>query len=355
MRPFSLLFLLVACTPTASVNIGGDDDDDDDDITEDTDTDTEDTDTDTDTEDTDTEDTDTEPTVAEFDCALIPASPVSAQQMSGMRGYHDVEFHEDGTIFGSADWDNSPLVKSDYAGNVSVYTAQTDTIQQIVLMPDGNYAIANDSQGIQRLDAATGGLSTIAGGIYAYGLIWGPDDMLWAADQDRVWRVDSNTGATEEIVPRNALARGAPRVIAFNLDYTRLYIGTFGGSQGRIYAVDLDANYDPISLAYEFASGVGDGDYHDTMGVDICGNLYVADFWTASMHRIDRNGTRNKIVQWQFSWNGPYGHGMEWGTGEDGWGDHMIYMSQPYNNNNVLEIDIATPRRDWDGVAINLP
>ncbi len=354
MRLLPFLFLCAACTPTTGVDIPNDTNDDE----TDTDTDT-DADADTDTTDSDTDtDTDTDPTtpLIEFDCSTIPAQPIAQRQVPGARGYHDVAFHEDGTIFGSDDWDNSAVVKADFAGNVSIFAPPTETIQQIVELDDGDFAVANSQRGIQRLDQTTGGLSTIYGNVYAYGLIKDPNGMLWAADEERLWRVDPNTGNATEIMGRNVLARGAPRVIAFNLDYTKLYMGTRGGSQGRIYAVDLDANYDLVGQPYEFSSGVGDGDYHDTMGVDICGNLYVADFWTASMHRIDRTGNRTGLIQWQFSWNGPYGHGLEFGTGEDGWLVDAIYLSQPYSGNTVLEVDVGVPSRNWtEGYAINLP
>jgi streptogramin lyase len=356
---FLFLISIAACGPSGTLITGTENDPTAETDTEGQDTDsTEDTDSTTTATDTATSDTDSDSdsTLVEYDCATIPAQTLGAVQMPSARGYHDVEFHEDGTIFGASDWGGGAILKSDYAGNVSVFNPSTATIQQIVKMPDGDYAIANDSLGIQRLNAATGGVSPIYPNIYAYGLIWGPDDMLWAADQQRVWRVDPATGDATEVVPSNALLDGAPRVIAFNLDYTKLYMGTYLGSQGRIYAVDLDANYDPVGGPYVFATGVGGGEYHDTMGVDICGNLYVADFWTASLHRIDRNGDRNLLVQWNFDWKGRYGHGMEWGTGEDGWSDHAIYMSQPYFDNNVVEIDIGVPSRDWpDGYAINLP
>ncbi|NCG22245.1 MAG: hypothetical protein GWP91_24780, partial [Rhodobacterales bacterium] len=207
----------------------------------------------------------------------------------------------------------------------------------------------------------TGGRSTINNNIQAYGLIMGPDDMLWAADEDQVWRVDPVTGDSELIIERGALDRGAPRVIAFNLANDRLYMGTRGGSNGRIYAVDLDASYNPIGSPFEFAENVGTGnsagDYHDTMGVDICGNLYVADFWSSSLNRIDTAGNVTELADWPFNMRSmAYGHGMTWGTGIDAWSDFAIYMPQPYLDYNVIEIDLGVPSREWTGgYAINIP
>ena len=51
-----------------------------------------------------------------------------------------------------------------------------------------------------------------------------------------------------------------------------------------------------------------------------------------------------------------YGHGMTWGTGEHGWLDNAVYLTQPYNQNTVAEVVIGVPERGWpDGYAINLP
>jgi hypothetical protein len=39
-----------------------------------------------------------------------------------------------------------------------------------------------------------------------------------------------------------------------------------------------------------------------------------------------------------------------------GWRHDAIYVTQPYNGNTVVEVDIGVPSRDWPGVtAINLP
>ena len=145
-------------------------------------------------------------------------------------------------------------------------------------------------------------------------------------------------------------------MINFDLDYTKMYIGTFGGSQGRIYVVELDANLDPISGPEVFVSGVGTGAYHDTLGVDLCGYLYVADYSTSAMFRISPGGDVQTLLQAQGLLSSEYVHGMTWGTGEDGWLDDAIYLTQPYNGNTVMEVVIGVPSRHWtEGYAINLP
>ena len=154
-----------------------------------------------------------------------------------------------------------------------------------------------------------------------------------------------------------ALPSGGPRVISFNLDYTLMYIGTYLGSQGRIYTMPLDAQLDPMGPPVEFVSGVGDGQYHDTAGVDICGYLWVANFWDRTLYRISPGG--DVLSYWTApgsTFASDYGHGMKWGTGTNGWDEFKIYMPQPYRNHEVIEVDLGVPSRDWTGgYAINLP
>ena len=58
------------------------------------------------------------------------------------------------------------------------------------------------------------------------------------------------------------------------------------------------------------------------------------------------------------NWNSPYGyygHGATWGTGVGGWLEDALYVPMPYGSNQVREIQIGVPGRDWAGTAINLP
>jgi hypothetical protein len=303
-----------------------------------------------DTSQTPTGDTGVPPGV--FDCATISGGPLTITQMTGVRGYHDVAFSPTGMGIGIATGFDPDLVQADYYGSVSLLVPGIGTIEQMEWLPDGDLAVASVTRGILRVNAA-GGTSVINSNIRPYGLILGPDDMLYAADEWQVYRVDPVTGDSTLLVPAGALAQGSPRVIAFNLDYTKLYMGTQSGSNGRIYVVDLDKNYTPITPPTVHASGVGAGSYHDTMGVDICGYLYVSDYSTSAMYRISPTG------QVQTLFDSPsvthHAHGMEWGTGAYGWNDHAIYVTQPYNQNQVAEVLVGVPSRHWSGTAINLP
>jgi len=297
---------------------------------------------------------DTAPPLPTFDCRTVPVEPVSTREVPGASGYHDLAFTTDGRVIGSNRL-NRDLMVADDQGNASVLVPQVGTVEQMVWLPDGDLAVASADDGILRV-SANGGRVPIHADIRPYGLILGPDEMLYAADQARVLRVDPVSGAAEVLLDEGALPRGAPRVIAFDLAYERLFIGTFGGSRGRIYVVDLDSSYTPVSEPEVFVSGVGSGGYHDAIGVDICGYLYVPDYTSSTLWRITPNAS---IVQaFEVSpglVSSDYPHGITWGNGVSTWREDALYLPMPYRGNKVRELVIGVPSRDWAGVATNLP
>lgn len=294
--------------------------------------------------------TGTTPPPPEFDCATIPTQPVAVNQLGAPRGYHDVAFTTDGRIIGIDEgWVNNDLIAVDPYDNVEVLVPDLGITQQMVWLPDGDLAIASDRTGaIIRLDAQNN-VSVIAPNIGAYGLIMGPDGYLWAANYSAVQRIDIATGATQVVL--GSIPRGQPRVINFNRDFTRLYIGTLFGN-GDIFYVDLDASYNPVGSVQVLASGVGDGSYHDGLGVDICGYLYVPDYGTSALYRISPSGQQ---VQALYDTSlSLYGHGLEWGNGVGPWRTDAIYLPRPYGSHQVTELVIGIPT-EWDGVVVNAP
>ena len=108
------------------------------------------------------------------------------------------------------------------------------------------------------------------------------------------------------------------------------------------------------------ATGIGAGNYHDTLGVDLCGYLYVSDYDRRKMWRIAPDGTNYVFLDSNNGGGGLFSsqhiHGMEWGNGIGGWREDAIYVSKPYDDGKVSEIVIGVPSKDWDkGYAINLP
>ncbi len=284
-----------------------------------------------------------------FDCATVPSGiePGDVAHLGAPRGYHDVDFTPDGRIIGNNSSHNAVIAVDDQ-DNVQNFVDGLGTVQQMVWMPDGDLAVASDGTGGIHRVTPTGVQSLIKPNVYAYGLIMGPDDMLWAANYTEVMRIDPATGGSETIL--SSLPNGQPRVIQFNLDFTKLYIGTLSGN-GNVFSVNLDANYNVDGPVEIFATGVGTGSYHDGLGIDVCGYLYMPDYGSTALYRISPDGTVQTM--WDGSLN-EYPHGLEWGNGVGPWRTDALYLPQPYNNNHVIEIVIGIPK-EFDGDVINRP
>jgi hypothetical protein len=286
-----------------------------------------------------------------FDCATITAPPFAQREVEGPRGYHDLAFLQDGGVLGTTS--GGDLARGDAYGALQVLVPRTGLLEQLAWLPDGDLAVASFT-GVMRVTMA-GSVTPIAPDVRPYGLILGPDGRLWAADQRVVVAIDPNTGDVERILDAGALDRGEPRVIQFDLDYTHLFVGTYGGSQGRLYRVPLGADLRPTGPPEVFASGVGRGGYHDAIGIDVCGYLYVPDYDTSNLYRVSPEGDVELLLDSGFL-RADYPHGLEWGLGLGGFRHDALYLPQPYDRNRVLELVIGVPSREWTGgTAINLP
>lgn len=286
----------------------------------------------------------------EYDCAQVPSAIGGTAPVTGALGSHDLEFDDAGRMLGLSAGPNPDLVAWDSVGGLEPIVPSLGIVHQMVRLHDGDLAAASERDGIVRISDG-GAVTVINGSIYAYGLALGPNGLLYAADQDAVHRVVPETGLSGPLEHTGTLPDGGPRVLAFNLAYDTLYLGTYLGSGGRIYAVPLDASQTPTGPAVEHASGVGTGAYHDAMGVDLCGNLYVPDYDTRALWRVTPSGAVQLL--WQPT-DERYPHGLSWG--QEGWQDHALFVAQPYNGNTVEQVDVGVPPRGWPlGYAINLP
>ncbi len=275
-----------------------------------------------------------------IDCSEVPPAPLTFQPMPGARGYHDVALDDEGKIIGS---DGFALIKATYAGATSLFVPGLGTVQQMDWLDDGDLAIAVDATASILRIAPNGSSSTIAADVGAYGLVTGDDGMLYAANTTAVLRIDPDTGVKTTVVPNFGVS---PRVLNFSPDNETLYIGTYLGN-GSLYAVAWDAqSMQPTGMPYVFATGVGGGAYHDTMPIDACGNLYVADFTTQSMYRVTPEGETSVYINFNVAGYG-YGHGAEFGNGKGGLREDALYIAQPYTGNSVTEVVIGVPSREY--------
>ncbi len=287
-------------------------------------------------------DTGTPPELPVFDCNTAPTEPFTITQLDAPRGYHGLAFDDLGNIVGG---DNVSLVKSTYDGDWSVWVPNTGVLEQMEYLPNGDLVVSDSDSGSLLRITPEGAVSTLASDVAAYGVILGPDEMIYAATNGKVRRIDPDTGDKEDILGDSP--GWSPHTVAFNLDYSRLFIGAIS-PDGSIYYLDLDAELNPVGDVHLWMSGVGEG-WHDGLGMDVCGNLYVADYHTASLYRVSPEQEVTRII-------GPdlttYGHGIEWGNGIGGWKHDAIYQPQPYDDNTVAEVHIGIPPVGWEGIVI---
>ena len=88
------------------------------------------------------------------------------------------------------------------------------------------------------------------------------------------------------------------------------------------------------------------------LAVDYCDNLYVCDYNTQTLYRVDTGGNVTDYVNFP---GGQYSHGAEFGSGIGGFRVDALYVAQPYNGDSVLEIVVDVPGRAWDGTGWTPP
>src|SRR5678815_2406550 len=152
--------------------------------------------------------------------------------------------------------------------------------------------------------------------------------MIYSGTENRIVKLDPETGDFEDFAEL-PMGEGA-HMFDFSPDFSRMYVGILS-STAKLFAIDLDESLEPIGDPYVFADDVGLG-YHDGLGVDVCGNIYVNDFWTASFYRVSPLGEVELLQAWPYPDPG-YGHGQEWGSGLGPWRTDAIYVPQPYDSN----------------------
>jgi hypothetical protein len=258
------------------------------------------------------------PPVLDYDCEKLTQPFISETELIAPRGYHDVYYDDD----------------------VSVFLPGVNSAQGMDVLDDGDLLYVNDFGELRRVTPDPQSTTVATGLSGAYGITVGPDQMAYVSTGSNVRRVDPDTGDTE--VWLTLPGGDHPRAMVFNLDSTGAYISTLVFGNSPVYFVELDEDLDPTGPAVVFATYVGEG-YHDGLGIDACGNLYVPDYNTRGLYRIDPDGVVTTVFNENTHPASHYGHGIEWGSGIDGWNDHAIYLPQPYDGNTVLEVELGVP------------
>lgn len=282
-----------------------------------------------------------------IDCAVTAPAALASRLVPGARGYHGLVINDDGEMVGS---DGSTLVAADSTGAWRVVLPGTGSLQQLDRLSDGTIIAGSSSDGQVFAVAPNGAVTPLASISAIYGIRVGPDDKVYVANQQVIYRVDPTTGQVETWLDSPQIT---PKVLDFSHDLTKVYIGT-NGQNGDVFSIDVDAAFDPIAPPVRIAQTPGS--WHDGLTVDVCGNLYVAEYFTSGMYNISPSGNVSTLFIAQGG-AGPdyYGHGVMFGTGRDGWPADAIYFPQPYNGNTVSEVIVGLPHRTWGGTVLNAP
>lgn len=287
------------------------------------------------------------------DCATIPNAPSSVKTIAGARGYHGLLVTEEGKLLGS---NGSSLIASSYEGETSLFATNTGLGEQMAFLPDGDIVMQTDDGNLTRI-STTGSQSLLSPEVGAYGVVVGPDDFIYAASwEGQMYRIDPDTGAKERLSIN--LGDRLAHSLGFSPDGKRLYVGTTsffdskggpGPSGDSLFYIDADSNGSFDGQPRGFSTA---GSWHDAIGVDACGNLYVPDYADQVLYRISPDG--QATIFWEPAVIEDYVHGVVWGNEKGGWRSDAIYLPQSYNDNTVLELVIGVPSSEFTGNVINV-
>jgi hypothetical protein len=267
-----------------------------------------------------------------IDCAAIPEEPTSITLLPGPRAFHDVIFDTKGNLIGS---DYTHLTASQYPTDNSIWVPNPGYIEGMDWLPDGDMVAARNG-GIVRINPSSG-VSTITSAISdGYGVVVGPDGMVYIGGSRSIMKLHPETGLSEEWVEAGA------RVLEFSPDYSRMYFGL----SSDVFVADLDEELQPVGEPRVFA--MVEGSLLDAMGVDVCGNVYVSDYGSRTFFRITPRGEISVLASLESEFY-DHVHGLDWGSGLNEWRTDAIYAAWPYQGNRVAEIVVGIPSRKYQG------
>ena len=153
-------------------------------------------------------------------------------------------------------------------------------------------------------------------------------------DDNKVWRVNPLTGDYSLIT--NKISN--PNGLTFSPDYKILYISGFNGNK-TVHALSISPDGVPGKLVAWASFGTG---WHDGMGTDACGNIYVADYYQTAIYRVSPDGKNAVKIIDGSNIDGAYLPNLQWGSGVGGWDKMKIYLPDGWNK-GVFEVDLGVP------------
>ncbi len=277
------------------------------------------------------DDTALEPWVPSWDCAALPDAPLSITTVPDPVAQEDIAFDADGNLIGGDEW---RVYRSPRKGPAELITPQQLSPSGIEVLGTGDIVVNGMWKNeVYRIDGA-GAVHTILSGVLSpNGLELGPDGEIYITEWNgaKVRRVDPYTGESEVLADGYSLPNG----LTLSLDAQHLYFNTYFG--GRIYRLELLPDGSPGAIE-ELLSGVGSGGL-DGMGVDACGNVYVADNAGALFRFAPDGSNLTTILQ---SADFPLAT-LQWGSGTGGWSDTAVYFPDWAGraSNGVQEVELG--------------
>jgi sugar lactone lactonase YvrE len=279
---------------------------------------------------------DTGPWVPPVDCSAIPQGPFELAPVQGAMASEDIAFDKLGHVVGSND---KAIFKTAYGGAPQVFVPKLDFRAGMRYLPNGHLVVCNNYKGqLDRIDEKGEVHVLLTGLSYPNGITVDMKGFVYFTEHDanQVWRVDPFTG--DKSLLTNKIAN--PNGITFSVDYRTLYIGGFSGV-GTVYSMSISEDGVPGKLV-PFATGVGTG-WLDGMGVDACGNVYIADYGATIIYRISPDGQTNTPIV-NGSSLGAYLPNLDWGSGIGGWDTESIYLPNGWQK-GVFEVDLGVPSK----------
>jgi len=268
-----------------------------------------------------------------LDCDNLPEGPVPYKVVKGPQAAEDFAFDKYGNLWSVDSSGNLTTTAASEEPKLRIPGVASGFVSGTRLIPSGDLII-NDSSSVTRF-SPTGGKTVLATGLsYPNGMAIGEDGWAYVAEQEgnRVVRIHPTTKKKQLVAKGIKYANG----LSFSPDYKRLYVGGFG--TGKIMVVDVlgDGMW---SQPVVFAEDIGNGSL-DGMGVDACGNVYVAEYVAAVLWRISPDG-QTKTAMADMSKHTGWIPNMNWGGGE-GWDRGILYVSDR-SENQVYAVEVGVP------------
>jgi sugar lactone lactonase YvrE len=251
-------------------------------------------------------------------CAAIPRGLIPTTSIPDIRPLEDITFDDAGNLYWAKG--GSGIFKDTAAGESTQFVPRVDVPGGMRMSPSGDlYAIIEANL---EVIAPNGTRAKLITGYDLNGLEVDPQGRAYVTNiiATEVLRYDP---VSKSIATITKGVVEAPNGLSFNRTFDLLYLGTWNGDPHKtIFQIPLAPHGTATGLPTEFVSGVGAGTF-DGMGVDECGNVYVADSGgVGEIWRISPDGKHHEVI---IRREGETLHNFAWGRGK-GWSETKLYI-----------------------------